>query len=214
MTFSTLNNNERKPITDLQERVWLSFFRKGDMVAFERIVHTHQKSIFSYLKRCQFSQQECEFLFQDIVHDIYSKADSYTLSSPLLPWIFQIVVTSVRQFQHGDKIGYFFPVEDIPILHTLKSQPTISERDIQQFNFTLWLNNCLCDLLPTIQVEILLLTTLQIFDLDDIAVILGIPHHKTIAYLHQARHTILTHWADHHHGLVMKKTNIKKMDYV
>jgi len=200
---------QRVPIVDLHERVWLVSFRRGDMQAFERVLQVYQQSIFSFLKRCQLTHIECEQLFEDIFTTIYKSADQYSASEPLKPWIFKLVVSTVRNFLRKKKVGYQLKLTDVPILDEFKERRLAVRKTPLRAKFVAWFNSAISEYLSDIEYEIILLTTVEDLTSDDIAQVLEIPINTVEAHLKNARQILINQWL-----IYKEEPLLQRADYV
>ena len=172
---------------EIEQRSWLPRHVRGDKTAFEKLVRAYEQPIFSYLMRYGLNRQTREDLFQDIFMRIHRSAASYQSHRPLRPWLFTITANVVRNHFRSHK---FNEVEETELE---SSQPQLDEA-LAVCEALDWLEQAIPKLLPFNQAEVLILTTVQDLQQQDVADILDIPLNTVKTHLSRARKTLTRAW--------------------
>ena len=70
--------------------------RNGNSEAFGELVSRYRAPIYSYLVRSGIRESQRDDVFQEVFVKIHSSCARYDESLPLTPWVFTIVVNTVR----------------------------------------------------------------------------------------------------------------------
>lgn len=75
---------------DVSERVLVSKLRRGDSVAFELLVRTHQDRVYDFCVRMVTDREEAFDLTQEIFFSIHQNLEKFRADSKLITWVFRI----------------------------------------------------------------------------------------------------------------------------
>lgn len=196
---SALDNVEMPPPTvlDLEERRWLPRYCRGDQHAFEELVRSYGKLVYTFLCRYGVAPQNRDDLFQDIFLKVHQAASRYRSSEPLRPWLISIVLNTVRNARRAsgrrthllsqvrNEAGPAAADESAPGVVTAPSSAGLEEQVDRQLTVQ-WLGQRITELGET-QREVLVLSTLQGLSMKEIAQILAIPENTVKTHLRRAR---------------------------
>ncbi len=193
---SALDNVEPVPpaVLDLQERRWLPRYCRGDQHAFEELVRSYGKLVYTFLCRYGVAPQNRDDLFQDIFLKVHQAASRYRSSEPLRPWLISIVLNTVRNARRAsgrrarllsqvcNEAG---PDDGAPGVVTPPSSAGLEEQVDRQLTVQ-WLGERIAQL-GQAQREVLVLSTLQGLSMKEVAQILAIPENTVKTHLRRAR---------------------------
>ena len=174
-------------VVDITERNWLAAHVRGDKTAFAKLLSAYQRPVYSYLTRWGLDATTRDDVFQEIFLKVHRSAQQYEASRPLHPWIFTIVVNTVRNHARNaarrpagtdgiapDELpAYGAPDRNAGTEQTAKRV----EAAIQQ--------------LPEAHREALLLCSVQGYSLAEVADLLGRPVNTVKTHLRRARQALL-----------------------
>jgi RNA polymerase sigma-70 factor (ECF subfamily) len=164
---------------ELEERSWLGRHYRGDQSAFPALLTAYRRPIYSYLVRSGVAEAERDDLFQSIFLKIHAAAKSYKPSLPLAPWLFTIAANTVRNHLRGRSKA-----------KTELADPAPGPEQVAQARETLaWLEEALA-VLPAVQREIVLSTTVLGLRQEDVAQALNMPLNTVKTHLRRARLTL------------------------
>ena len=180
-------------VVDLEARAWLPRYCRGDKPAFMQLLEAYRTPVYSYLMRCGVDKATRDDLFQEIFLKIHLGAASYQPSRPLQPWIFTIVVNTVRNhFRNERARQQVFAFQEPPEIPDSRAATDAHAETHQSIGR---LEMAIRDL-PFSQREVLVLTTIKGFRLNEVAQILEIPLNSVKTYLRRARLTLIECLAD------------------
>ena len=175
---------EEPLVVDLETRTWLPKYCRGDQQAFQQLLFAYRRPVYSYLARCGIDKTSRDDLFQEIFLKIHNAADSYQSSKPLSPWIFTIVVNTVRNYFRAERNREkVISIQQPPDLIDHGLSPDIK---VENTHLIHWLEQEIHEL-PLPQREVLILTTIKGMRLKDVAKSLGIPVNTAKTCLRRAR---------------------------
>jgi RNA polymerase sigma-70 factor (ECF subfamily) len=171
-------------VVDLEERSWLGRHCRGDQSAFPTLLTAYRRPVYSYLVRSGVAEAERDDLFQSIFLKIHAAARSYEPSRPLAPWLFTIAANTVRNHVRGRaKAPATVTEDDTQEL----ADPAPGPEQVAQARETLaWLEEALA-VLPAVQREIVLSTTVLGLRQEDVAQALNMPLNTVKTHLRRAR---------------------------
>ncbi|MDH5326462.1 MAG: RNA polymerase sigma factor [Gammaproteobacteria bacterium] len=172
---------------EIEQRSWLPRHVRGDKKAFEKLVRTYEQPIFSYLVRCGLNRQTREDLFQEIFMRIHRAADTYQPHRPLRPWLFTISANVVRNYFRSHKFNEVAETD-------IESQQPELDETLAVCEALEWLEQAIPKLLPFGQAEVLILTTVNGLQQQDVADILDMPLNTVKTQLSRARKTLTQAW--------------------
>lgn len=165
----------------------------GDKNAFAELVSSLNAEVFSYLVRCGISESDRDDIFQEIFFTVHRSAKKYDPELPLEPWIFTIVVNTVRDYFRKKKRSR----EEIspPSFEQVDSSP--NPHDISEARATAkWLESELA-ILPLEQREAIVLTYVKDMAQEEAAQALGIPLNTMKTHLRRGRLTLIERLKHH-----------------
>ncbi len=166
------------------ERQWLPAHIAGDPDAFPALMKAYKGPIYSFLMRCQVNDLVRDDLFQEIFIKVHQNAQSYDPGRALKPWIFTIVVNTVRS--HFRKKTPQGPVAvDILADDAPSSQQIVEANETQR-----WLTKQLKSL-PDPQRDVVLLHCFQKLTTVQIADILHKPLGTVKTHLRRGRQALI-----------------------
>ena len=171
-------------VVELEERSWLGRHRRGDRAAFPALLKAYRRPIYSYLVRSGVAEAERDDLFQSIFLKIHAAAKSYKPNLPLAPWLFTIAANTVRNHLRGRAKAQTIAIEDDP---KELADPGPGPEQVAQARETLaWLEEALA-VLPAVQREVVLSTTVLGLRQEDVAQALDMPLNTVKTHLRRAR---------------------------
>jgi RNA polymerase sigma-70 factor (ECF subfamily) len=144
---------------ELEERSWLGRHYRGDQSAFPALLTAYRRPIYSYLVRSGVAEAERDDLFQSIF-------------LKLAPWLFTIAANTVRNHLRGRSKAKTTAIEDDP--QELADPAPGPEQVAQARESLAWLEEALA-VLPAVQREIVLSTTVLGLRQEDVAQALNMP---------------------------------------
>lgn len=171
-------------VVDLEERNWLPRHCRGDTAAFPALLAAYRRPVFGYLVRAGVAESERDDLFQSIFLKIHASAAAYEPGRPLAPWVFTIVVNTVRNHHRGRRRSPMAPSDCGPE-DPADPRPG-PERSAAARQTLAWLEAAIADL-PQAQREVLLLTALAGLPQSEVAEALGLPINTVKTHLRRAR---------------------------
>ncbi len=193
---SALDSAEPAAVLDLEERRWLPRYCDGDQQAFEELVRSYGKLIYTFLCRYGVAPQNRDDLFQEVFLKVHRAAASYRSSEPLRPWLISIVLNTVRNARRagGRREHLLWQVRSeaglAPELDTIASAVAPSaaglDEHVDRQRTLQWLGHRITEL-GSPQREVLVLSTLQGLSMKEIAKILELPENTVKTHLRRAR---------------------------
>ena len=171
-------------IVELEERSWLPRHCRGDRQAFTALLSAYRRPVYSYLMRWGCSPEVADDVFQDIFLKIHAAAATYQPSRPLQPWIFTIVVNTVRNHLRDQSVRDAVMHEADLSTASKGGDPT--QTDVAARRLVSWVERAITTL-PLVQREVLVLTTIDGMQHMDAAEILGLPLNTVKTHLRRAR---------------------------
>lgn len=171
-------------VVDLEERSWLPRHCSGDRQAFAALLGAYQRPVYSYLIRWGCSPHVADDVFQDIFLKIHAAAATYQPSRPLKPWIFTIVVNTVRNHFRAQSVR-----DDVvheADLSTVSTGGDPTETNVAARRLVNWVEHAITTL-PVAQRDVLVLTTIYGMQQMETAEILGLPLNTVKTHLRRAR---------------------------
>ena len=179
-------------VVNLEERTWLAQHLRGDKAAFAKLMQAYRKPVYSFLTRYGYDATLSDDIFQDVFIKIHRSAARYDSARPLSPWIFTIVINTMRNYQRNSSAN----ICNIEALSDLADPAANQEQQLHFDQLLHWIQSYLPKL-PTQQREALILTTLHGLKLKDVGAILGLPVNTIKTHVRRARLT-LTEALGHH----------------
>ncbi len=166
-------------ILDSDERTWLMRHGQGDTKAFPALLDAYGPRVYRYVVRCGVAEADRDDVCQIVFLKIHSAASTYDSLRPLTPWVFTIVVNTVRDHFRG-RPDCLDPLTNDGLSEV--SDPNPGPEHIAAARETVtWLEQALLALPPT-QREILVLST-----------IVGLPQQEISQSLNLSLNTVKTH---------------------
>jgi len=171
-------------VVELEERSWLGRHCRGDQAAFPALLKAYRRPVYSYLVRSGVAEAERDDVFQSIFLKIHAAARSYKPNLPLAPWLFTIAANTVRNHVRGRAKTQTTAIEDDP---KELADPGPGPEQVAQARETLaWLEEALA-VLPAVQREVVLSTTVLGLRQEDVAQALNMPLNTVKTHLRRAR---------------------------
>jgi RNA polymerase sigma-70 factor (ECF subfamily) len=171
-------------VVELEERSWLGRHCGGDQAAFPALLKAYRRPVYSYLVRSGVAEAERDDVFQSIFLKIHAAAKSYRPNLPLAPWLFTIAANTVRNHVRGHAKAQTTDIEDDP---KELADPGPGPEQVAQARETLaWLEEALA-VLPAVQREVVLSTTVLGLRQEDVAQALHMPLNTVKTHLRRAR---------------------------
>ncbi len=171
-------------VVELEERSWLGRHCRGDQSAFPALLTAYRRPVYSYLVRAGVAEAERDDVFQSIFLKIHAAAKSYEPNLPLAPWLFTIAANTVRNHVRGRAKALTTAIEDDP---RDLADPQPGPEQVAQARETLaWLEEALA-VLPAVQREIVLSTTVLGLRQEAVAQALDMPLNTVKTHLRRAR---------------------------
>lgn len=171
-------------VLESDERAWLIHHCQGDTWAFPALLDAYGPRVYGYVVRCGVVEVDREDVCQTVFLKIHAAAATYDSSRPLKPWIFTIVVNTVRDHFRGCSVRLTpVPNDGLPEV----SDPNPGPEHIAAARETItWLEQALLAL-PLTQREILVLSTIVGLRQQEIAQSLNLPLNTVKTHLRRAR---------------------------
>ncbi len=173
----------KPPQAEQDERKLIARHLNGHAQAFAELVSLLRVEIYSYLARSGFDRSVRDDLFQEIFLKIHRNASKYDPSYPLRPWVFTIVVNTVRTHLRrikSDKVSL-----DAEVSERLSEQSSAEELQIGRETKN-WIEAEIRKL-PLEQREIVLLCCVKGLEQKDVAQAVNIPVNTVKTHLRRAR---------------------------
>ncbi len=187
MSRSNTHHKAPQVVPDLEERTWLVAHLKGDGQAFAKLMHAYRKPVYSFLVRYGLDQTQRDDVFQEAFLKIHKAAHTYQSNKPLSPWIFTIVVNTVRNIQRKGQ-PLTLCIEEAAAVEDEAPSP---ENSAQLAETVGWLEQAMTEL-PPAQAEALTLSTVKGMKIKEIGAVLGLPLNTIKTQLRRARQNLLT----------------------
>ena len=159
-------------------------YLNGEQRAFAELMQSYSGPIFSYLTRSGVPFQEREDLFQDIFYKVHRAASSYNPDKKFKPWLFTIVVNTVRS--HFRKIKVRSLVKLVDVVESGRIKEPGPDDVLEARKTARWLEKKI-ETLSLPQRECLLLCCVEQMEQKEVAKILGIPVNTVKTHLRRAR---------------------------
>jgi len=171
------------PAAPPDERKLLSRHLGGDAYAFADLVSLLRAEIYTYLVRSGFDPSVRDDLFQEIFLTIHRNASKYDSSYPLRPWVFTIVVNTVRT--HLRKVKASKLVYEAQTADRRAEQDSAEDFQIAA-ETRAWIEEELKKL-PAEQREVMLLCCIKGLEQKDVAHAAKMPVNTVKTHLRRAR---------------------------
>jgi RNA polymerase sigma-70 factor (ECF subfamily) len=169
---------------NFDEQTWLVRHCRGDKRAFPALLEFYGPRVYAYLVRCGIRDADRDDVCQTVFLKIHASAASFDASRPLAPWIFTIVVNTVRDHFRNCRVNSS-PVANDGSLEISDPNPG-PERTAAARESLAWLERALRTL-PFAQREVLVLATIVGLRQQDIAQSLNLPLNTVKTHLRRAR---------------------------
>ena len=193
-------------LEETDESLLLRYRDKGDIEAFETLVHRHEKPLFNYLLRYLHSTSLAEDVFQATFLRMHEKCRLFTEDRQVRPWLYSIAThlaidTLRKEGRHraasldqeradaGEDMG--------TLLSLLRSHSPSPLEQIEADERAKWTRRTV-DGLPEHLRVIVLLAYFQGLKLQEVAEILQLPIGTVKSRLHKALVLLNTAWRRNH----------------
>jgi len=183
-------------VVDLDERAWLPRHAAGDGEAFAALVAAYRRPVYGFLARTGVAPASRDDLFQEIFMRVHGAAKSYDPSRPLRPWLFTIVVNTVRTHFRGVGLRQAMHT-DAPDADPPDPAPSAHDQAVAR-ETAAWLESAISKL-PLAHREALVLSCIEGLEQQDVATALGIPVNTVKTHVRRARMTLA-------HGLAERRS--------
>ena len=175
-------------VVDLEERNWLPRHSRGDRQAFGQLMSAYRGFVLTFLWRYGIGRSDRDDLFQEVFLRIHQAASRYQPSQPLRPWIFTIVLNTVRNHRRDQfrKSRFLTQLFSVTKHRNLTDQYQGADHMLEQQSTVRWLESRIKDL-PDRQRETLVLSTMKCLRMKDIARVMGLPENTVKTHLRRAR---------------------------
>lgn len=181
------NSHENDPaVVDWQERTWLAAHLKGDTQAFAQLMQAYRKPVYSFLVRNGLDASQRDDVFQEVFLKIHKAAHSYQPNRPLSPWIFTIVVNTLRNLKRQRQVTTLDMAQATAVADEAPSPDNVAQLD----ETIDWLTQAMGEL-PPAQAEVLSLSTIQGLKVKEVSEVLGLPLNTIKTQLRRARQSLL-----------------------
>lgn len=195
-----------EPIKNTEQRHWLAQHLNGDKTAFAKLMQAYRKPVYSYLVRCGFDKSTRDDLFQDVFFKIHKSAQRYDSSQPLSPWLFTIVVNTVKNHirdQKPDHNHLSLCLNEVQQRHLTDSNPLPDEQADSTYSIQ-WLQKALLEL-PASQAQALNLAIINGIKIKDVAKILDQPVNTVKTHIRRARQSLIQSYQTKNNFSTFKK---------
>jgi len=176
----------------IAERSLLLRHVDGDGTAFADLLRRWRAPVYGYLVRSGLDRPTCDDLFQEIFLRVHAASRSYDSSRPLAPWIFAIVVNTVRSHFRKARVRRIMESRDeVPEV----PDPGASGLETAEAHETAAFFDSLLQKLSPSRREVVLLVCVEHLEQKDVARILGIPVGTVKTHLSRARTELARAWA-------------------
>lgn len=203
MSRSNNNHETDQGVVDLEERTWLAAHLRGDAHAFAKLMQAYRKPVYSFLVRRGLNRSQRDDVFQDVFLKIHKAAHTYQASRPLSPWIFTIVVNTIRNLKRQGQLLTL----SIDQAEAVEDEAPSPENTAQLDETIDWLSQAMTQL-PPAQAEAFTLSTIKGMKIKEIGETLGLPINTVKTQLRRARQTLLKsfqHQQTRHQGVSHEK---------
>jgi RNA polymerase sigma-70 factor (ECF subfamily) len=169
---------------NFDEQTWLVRHCRGDKRAFPALLDFYGPRVYAYLVRCGVREADRDDICQTVFLKIHDSAASFDSSRPLAPWIFTIVVNTVRDHFRNCRVSSSPVINDVSL--EISDPNPGPERTAAARESLAWLEQALLAL-PFAQREVLILATIAGLRQQDIAQSLNLPLNTVKTHLRRAR---------------------------
>ena len=159
-------------------------YLEGDEAAFAELVNGHLCSVYGYLARCGVTASDRDDLFQDIFCKVHRGAASYQPERPFKPWLFTVVVNTVRS--HFRKLKVRASTHNTPAIDDNAASEPDPEAVAEARLTASWLGDEF-ERLSMIQREVVLLCCVEQLEYKEAAETLSVPINTVRTHLRRAR---------------------------
>lgn len=163
--------------------------RRGDAAAIERLIRTHQDSLYAFLLRLSGRPQVAEDLVQEAFVRVLKNLDRFDDRFRFSTWLFTI---ARRLFvNHIQKFAPSFDSDTVGLASGRSRRPDQITADGESRSNLLGVLEVALDSLSLVQREIVLLFHQQEWPIEEIAHHLSMPEGTVKSHLHRARRRML-----------------------
>lgn len=173
-------------IVALDERRLLPRHCQGEPAAFAELVKGFRAPVYSYLVRCGLDRAACDDVFQEVFIKVHHAAATYEPEKPLKPWLFTIVVNTVRSHWRKERVRQLVASEEAPEPVSTEARP---DERVEATETAAALERALAKLSQA-EREVVLLCATEQLEQKDVAEMLGMPLGTVKTHLHRARATL------------------------
>lgn len=172
-----------------EEKVLVAAAKKGNLVAFEKILFAYEKPIFSYVYRLVRQKEEAEDLTQETFIKLYQHIDAVDVDKNFRAWVYKIATNTVYDWlRKKQKRQELFIIDDPNVQYeTIDTQTPY--QDMQRVERAKDVESALEKVRPVYR-AVLLLFYWQGFGYTEIAHVLSLPLNTVKTYLYRAKHAL------------------------
>jgi RNA polymerase sigma-70 factor, ECF subfamily len=172
-----------------EEKELVEAAKKGNLVAFEKILYAYEKPIFSYVYRLVRQKEEAEDLTQETFVKLYQHIDAVDVEKNFRAWVYKIATNTVYDWlRKKQKRQELFIIDDPNVQYeTIDTQTPY--QDMQRVERAKDVEAALEKVRPVYR-AVLLLFYWQGFGYTEIAHVLSLPLNTVKTYLYRAKHAL------------------------
>lgn len=115
----------------MAEEIDISALQRGDILAFEQLVHQYEKKVLNMCWYLLHNREEAEDATQDVFLSIYQSMHQFNGDSQLSTWIHRITLNKsleyLRRAKRKKRFGIKVPIDDALILNKYYLSPNPEE---------------------------------------------------------------------------------------
>jgi len=156
----------------------------GDAQAFPELVQGFKAQVYTYLLRSSVDRHSCDDLFQEIFMKVHVNAKRFDQSQAFEPWLFTIVVNTVRSHFRKQRVRAIFLFSD-RTEDRASTESSQEEQSVARQTATILQRSM--QRLPSKEREALLLSAVQGLDYEKIATVMHVPLSTVKTLIRRAR---------------------------
>jgi len=168
----------------MEERELIQRAQAGDMAAFENIVRTYEKQVYTLAMQVCRNSQDAEDITQEVFLVVYRKLDGFRFESAFYSWLYRIVMNTSFNM-HRSRRDYEFLDSDENEDRQLAVAEDDSSLSADSESFQIKLKEALMQL-PEKQRTVFVMKYSQQLKIKEIAAIVGIGEGTVKKYLFRA----------------------------
>lgn len=190
------------------EQLLLAYRDRGDVEAFETLVHRYEQSLYNYLLRYLRSSALAEDVFQRTFLRLHEKCQMYDEARMVRPWLYRIATHQAIDVMRQEGRHKAVSLDDehavgdgdvVTLLALLGSKTASPPEQAAEHEWAEW-TRCAVDRLPDHQRVAVLLVFFQGLKYREVAEILEIPEGTLKSRIHKAILALNKLWRRTHDG--------------